>query len=137
MSKIFIDTNILIYASDQNDPKKQKKARKALKQLQGDSTGVVSTQILQEFYVAATKKLGMAPLAAKSIFHSFENFEIAVVDIPLIKEAIDCSILNPISFWDALILASAESAKCEALWSEDLNHGQTINSVRIEKILLP
>lgn len=134
MSKIFIDTNILVYALDQNDPKRQKKCYKALREFEDKSTGVISTQVLQEFYVAATKKLGVDPLFAKSLIHYFENFEVVVVDLPLIKEAIDCSILNRLSFWDALIVVSAESAKCETLWTEDLNHRQIIHGVCVENI---
>ena len=54
----------------------------------------------------------------------------------IIKEAIDCSIIARISFWDALIVTAAESARCEKLWSEDLNNGQVIRGVRIENPLL-
>jgi predicted nucleic acid-binding protein len=53
----------------------------------------------------------------------------------LIKEAIDCAIINQLSFWDALIVVAAESARCEILWTEDLNHGQVIRGVRIENSL--
>ena len=58
-----------------------------------------------------------------------------VITPALIKEAIDCSIINRLSFWDALIIAAAESAKCERLWTEDLNHGQIVRGVRIENPL--
>jgi predicted nucleic acid-binding protein len=58
-----------------------------------------------------------------------------VVSPTLIKDAIDCSIINRLSFWDALIVVSAESAQCEILWTEDLNHGQIIRGVRIENPL--
>ena len=54
----------------------------------------------------------------------------------IIKEAIDCSIINRLSFWDALIVATAESAKCERIWTEDLNHGQVIRGVKIENPLI-
>lgn len=132
MSKVFVDTNILVYAVDRNDPKSRKVSRDALRRLAKDSCGVISTQVLQEFYVVLTRRLGIEPLIAKGILHSYENFEVVLIDPPLIKEAIDCSVLNKISFWDALIVVAAESAKCEKIWTEDLNPGQTINGILIE-----
>lgn len=136
MSKIFVDTNILIYAMDKHDSKKQKLSRRRLKDLMAENThGVISTQVLQEFYVTAVKKFDTPPFLAKNIMHSFENYEVVTVDSPLIKEAIDCSILSQISFWDALIIVSAESAKCDTLWTEDMNDGQVIRGVLIKNIL--
>ncbi len=134
MSKVFVDTNILAYALDLSDKKRQKKCRESLKQLVTENNGVLSTQVLQEFYVVATKKLGVEPLQAKGLLHSFENYELVTVTSSHIKEAIDCSVINQISFWDALIVVAAESAKCEKIWTEDLNHGQIINGVQIENI---
>jgi predicted nucleic acid-binding protein len=133
MSKVFLDTNLLVYALDKADPVKQTRARSLLQSLQRDDLyGVISTQILQEFYVVSTKKLRLDPLLAKSILHTFANFETVLVSPELIGQAIDCSILNRLSFWDALVVVSAESACCEKIWSEDLNHGQTIRGVTIE-----
>jgi predicted nucleic acid-binding protein len=135
MSKVFLDTNILVYSLDQSDAGKRNKCRRLIKGLAGENSGVISTQVLQEFYVAATTKLGAAPLLIKDILRSLERFETVVVSPALIKEAIDCAIINRISFWDALIVVSAESARCEILWTEDLNHGQVIRGVRIENPL--
>ncbi len=135
MDKIFIDTNILLYALDKHDAIKQKCCQKVLHNFfNEDVLGVISTQVMQEFYVGAIKKLRVEPLVAKNILHSFENFELIIVDSTLIKEAIDCSILNQLSFWDALIIVTAESAKCEKILTEDLNHGQIIRGVAIENI---
>ena len=135
MPKIFIDTNILVYSLDQFDPEKQKKCRELLKMLTGELRGVISTQVMQEFYVASTTKLGAEVLTVKDILHSFERFETIIITPQIIKEAIDCSIINKLSFWDALLVVAAESAKCEKLWSEDLNDGQLIRGVRIENPL--
>jgi predicted nucleic acid-binding protein len=133
MSKTFIDTNILIYAMDQAEPVKQKQSRLLLKEINAEShSGVISTQILQEFYVITTKKLNLDPLLIKSIMLSFENYEVVTIHAGLIQAAIDCSILNRVSFWDALVIVSAESACCDRLLSEDLNHGQIIRGVKIE-----
>lgn len=135
MSKIFIDTNIFVYASDKANLKKQEKANQVLMLFGKDLKGVVSTQILQEFFVVATRKLGIDPLVAKDIISSYENFEVVVVTPELIREAIDCHLLSRISFWDALIVISAKSAGCQRLWSEDFNPGQVIQGVTIENPL--
>lgn len=135
MSKIFVDTNLLVYSVDNASAAKRKKCRQILTELKDDKTGVISTQVIQEFYVAATKKLGVDPMLVKGVLHLLENFEVVTVDVGLIKEAIDCSVLYRLSFWDALIIVSAESAKCSKLWTEDLNNGQTIYGVTIENPL--
>ena len=132
MAKIFIDTDILIYSMDQFNPEKRQRCRALLKTLKNDLRGVISTQVMQEFYVAATQKLGADPLVVKDILNSLERFETVIIIPEIIKEAIDCGIINCLSFWDALIVAAAESANCEALWTEDLNDGQIIRGVRIE-----
>jgi len=132
VSKFFLDTNILLYTLDANDKSKQAKARKLIQTVTEQDILVISTQVLQEFYVASTTKLGVEPLLAKSIMRSFENMEIVQITPYLIGEAVDTSILNVISFWDSLIVVAAESARCELLYSEDLNSGQIIRGVMIE-----
>ena len=133
MSKIFFDTNILIYAMDQADQDKKVKARYLLRSIVDEGRiGVISTQVLQEFYVASTRKLNLDPLQAKAIMQTLEELEIVTVNPYLIQEAIDCSIINRLSFWDALIIIAAESANCEKVWTEDLNDGQMIRGVMIE-----
>ena len=82
--------------------------------------------------MVATKKLSVKPQITKNILHSFENFEVVQINPTLIQEAIDCSIIHQLSFWDALIVVCAESAKCGQLWTEDLNSGQVIRGVKIE-----
>jgi predicted nucleic acid-binding protein len=129
--KVFLDTNILAYAHDSGTPAKQKKSRETIARLVESGEGVVSTQIMQEFFVTATRKLGVPPLAAKGVLKTFSAFEIVQVSADLVFEAIDCSVLNTLSFWDSLVLASAASAGCATLYSEDLNVGQTILGVKI------
>ena len=131
MSKIFFDTNILVYSLDNFDKNKQNISRNLIKKVAIDSLGVISTQVLQEFYVTATKKLIIEPLVVKDIIRSFEHFEVTTVNVNIIKEAIDCSIINRLSFWDSLIVVTAEFSNCEYLYSEDLNNGQIIRGVKI------
>ena len=77
----------------------------------------------------------MRPLLVKSIMHGFENLEVVTVGSELINEAIDTSIQYHLSFWDSLVIVSAESAKCQYLFSEDLNAGQVIRNVKIRNPL--
>ena len=136
MSKVFIDTNILVYSMDNYDKDKQEKCRDLIKTLLIDQLGVISTQVMQEFYITAIKKLDADPLIVKDILHSFERFETVIITPQIIKEAIDCNIINRISFWDSLIVVAAQSANCSRLWTEDLNHGQVIRGVLVENPLL-
>lgn len=130
--RTFLDTNVLVYAQDAGSPAKQRKSREIIASLAESVDGVISTQVMQEFYVAATKKLRVAPLAAKGIIKTFGVFDVVQVAPALIQEAIDCSILNELSFWDALIVASAASAGCSLVLSEDLNPGQVILGVTVK-----
>lgn len=102
-----------------------------MRELTEQGEGVISTQVLQEFYVAVTRKLGVEALAAKSMLNTFSALETVIVDPELIKDAVDCSILSQLSFWDGLVVVSAEKSKSAELWSEDLNEGQVIRGVRI------
>jgi predicted nucleic acid-binding protein len=130
--RVFLDSNVLVYAQDSGSPKKQRVSREIITRLASSADGVISTQVMQEFYVAATRKLGVPPLAAKGILKTFAVFETVQVSPALIQEAVDGSILNQVSFWDALVLAAAASAGCGVILSEDLNPGQVILGVRVQ-----
>ena len=67
----------------------------------------------------------------KNIIHNFRNMEIVNNDLELIEQAIDISIISQLSFWDSLIIAAAEKANCEFIFSEDLNNGQTYRGVTV------
>lgn len=131
MSKEFLDTNILVYAADAGEPGKRAVARELIRRLSVESLPCVSTQVHQEFFVAATRKLGIKPLQAKNILHSFSHMETAVIEPDDISKAIDGSILWQLSFWDALIIVAARKLNCVVLHTEDLNGGQVINGIRI------
>jgi len=133
--KVFLDANILCYAQDRDSRAKQRRSREVIAALAASGAGVISTQVMQEFYVTVTRKMGVSPLAAKSVLHTFSIFELVQTSPDLIDDAIDGSVLNGISFWDALIVAAAASAGCAVVYSEDLNPGQVIQGVRIENPL--
>lgn len=129
--KIFLDTNILVYLFDNNFPKKKQITKKIIKSILSDSIPFISTQVMQEFYVTMTKKLNVDPIVAKEALRYFKNFDVVNINEKLITEAVDCSIINRLSFWDSLIVVAAESAKCNLLYSEDLNEGQIIRGLKI------
>jgi predicted nucleic acid-binding protein len=132
MSKGFLDTNVLVYALDRHDRTRRKRSQQLVSDLRRAGGGVTSTQVLQEFFVVATRKLSIDPLEVKPLLQWFEkHFELVVITAPLIREAIDCSVLSKLSFWDALIVIAAESARSATLYTEDLNDGQVIRGVRV------
>lgn len=135
MAKSFLDTNMLIYLLDARDPVKQRRCRGIVKALASSHEAVISTQVLQEFHVACTTKLKVKPLLVKAIMHGFENMEVVTIGAELISEAIDTSLQYQLSFWDALVVVAAESAKCKYLLTEDLNEGQIVRKVRIQNPL--
>ena len=132
MPKSFLDTKILIYQMDNREIVKQKKCREIVRALVQRHEAVISTQILQEFFDACTVKLKVKPILVKGMIHGFQNMEVVTVGSDLINEAIDTSIQYQISFWDSLVVVSAESAKCQYLITEDLNEGQVIRNVKIQ-----
>ncbi|MFW6133815.1 MAG: PIN domain-containing protein [Planctomycetota bacterium] len=131
-AKVFLDTNVLVYGMDNSAPRKRDTARDLLRRVGQANRGVISTQVLQECYVAGTGKLGVEPVVMKGILASLTHLEVVVVDPALIQDGIDCAILNQLSFWDGLIVAAAAIAECQTLWTEDLSAGQMINGVRVE-----
>ncbi len=136
MAKVFLDTNVLVYAADNHDPVRRDKARSTIRRVVETEIPVISTQVLQEFYSAAVTKLKIEPMLAKEILHGFHNMETVQIDLGLIEQGIDISILSRISFWDGLILAAAEQASCAIVLTEDLNAGQSVRGIRIENPFL-
>lgn len=131
MSKIFIDTNILVYTLDQKNIEKRDMARKIVKKVVESHQPVISTQVIEEFYIVASNKLKADPIAVKNIIHNFHNMEIVNNDLDLIEQAIDISVISQLSFWDSLIIAAAEKANCEYVLSEDLNSGQNYRGIKL------
>jgi len=125
----FFDTNIFLYSRDKRDPLKQAIATQTL--LAAEKL-VISTQVLQEFYSAATRKLRMDPTDAAAATEALCNLE-TVVTVGRIEilRAIRVERQHRISFWDALIVSAAETAGATILFTEDLTHGQRFGSIQI------
>ena len=127
----FIDTNVLVYADDRRDPRKRDRARELIRALMHDRRGVLSLQVLQEFFAAATRKLGLSSWDAKRrviVYSRFDTVTLAPVDL---LAAIDLHRLHRISIWDSLIVRAALNANCTTLHTEDLSSGQVIESLAI------
>ena len=127
----FFDTNVLVYAHAASEPRKRKTARKLLAAHLGDQTAVLSTQVLQEYFVAVTR-IGLPAEFAQRHVATYAQTSVVQVTTELILAAIDLHRLQKISFWDALIVRCARAGGCAVLLSEDLQHGQSYDGVRVE-----
>jgi predicted nucleic acid-binding protein len=132
--KQFIDTNILIYAHDLDAGYKHEIAKQRVRSLWDTGLGVISVQVLQEFYVNLTRKISKPlPLAmARALVESYSAWQVEVPAAIDILRASELQERNLLSFWDAMIVASAINGGAELIVSEDLNSGQLIEGVRIE-----
>jgi len=132
-AKTFVDTNVLIYAHDADAGGKREIARAALRELWIRRSGAVSPQVLQEFYVNATRKIA-SPLPKPSARTVVDTYAAWCVETTPAEIAAAFRIEDEarIGFWDALIVASARKAGAGRILSEDLNAGQSIAGVRIE-----
>jgi predicted nucleic acid-binding protein len=128
---VFVDTNILIYAHDRDAGEKRVRAAEALERLWDQQAGRLSVQVLQEFYVAVTQKLDTARANAREIIRTYTPWVHHPTTPVTILRATEIAELARLSFWDALIVASAEQAGARRLYTEDLNAGQSIVGVEI------
>jgi predicted nucleic acid-binding protein len=127
---VFVDTNVWVYAADGADPVKQ--ARSAALLAMHGADIVVSTQVLGEFYVTLTRKLRADADSVRAAVARMAGTRVVAVDVPQVMRAIELTGQTSIAYWDALIVAAAESSGCERLLTEDLGDGQRIGSVRVE-----
>ena len=131
MSSIFVDTNVLVYSLDASQPEKRVKARKLLKDLEESKSSVISTQVLQEFYNILVHKLRMPPATAKNELLLLSHIPTVVIAPALIYAATNLHAFHSISFWDALIVAAAQFANCDELWTEDLQDGRLFGALKV------
>ena len=128
---VFFDTNVLIYAEDSRDEAKRSRAIDIVRTAMRAADGVVSTQVLQEFYVNAVRRLTMPKERAQARTRLYQSLVVVPVTPELIQSAIDLHRLEPLSFWDALVLRAAGSAGCTTLYSEDVQAGRVFDGVRV------
>ena len=134
----FVDTNVLVYAHDRSETRKQPLAHALLEGLWASRTGTLSTQVLQEFYVVATRKLDppMSRRAAREIVALYAAWPLVQVDLALILVASELEERHKLSFWDALVVEAARRADATRIVTEDLQAGRHIGGVRIENPFL-
>ncbi len=129
----FVDTNILLYAASKS-PDEQEKSRIALAVLDSEDIAL-SVQVLQEFYVQATrlgKTNALSHEQASLLIESFLRFRVQETTVPLMQSALDLRDRFQISYWDAAIIEAARLAECRTVLTEDLNDGQDFSGVIVE-----
>ena len=134
----FVDTNVLLYAIS-HDPDEQTKAARAKELLSSRDVGL-SVQVLQEFYVQATRDSRTDRLTheqAAALVDSFQRFPVQETSVRVMLAAMSTRQRFGISYWDAAILEAARARGCEVVFSEDLNDGQDYDGVRVENPFTP
>lgn len=132
MTAEFVDTNVLLYAVS-TDPSERKKAERARALLNGDDLAL-SVQVLQEFYVQATrptKKDRLHHEQASQLIEAFLRFPVQETTVSVLCAALDTARRFRISYWDAAIVEAARAIGCTTVLSEDLTHGQDYGGVRV------
>jgi predicted nucleic acid-binding protein len=129
----FVDTNVLVYAHDLTAGDKHSRARALLEELWDTRQGCLSVQVLQEFFVTTTRKIPrpLDPAAAAQIISDLARWHVHSPAAPDVLAAIDIQQQAGTSFWDAMILRSAQELGCPVLYSEDLNSGQSYAGIRV------
>jgi predicted nucleic acid-binding protein len=130
-NKVFVDTNIIVYAYDASAGEKHEKAFRLMEDLWNSGVGIISSQVLQEFFVIITKKI-RKPLditIAKDIVKDLLKWETIMINGNLILEAIDIHKKHKFSFWDSIIIASALEGGAQVISSEDFPDLQTVKGV--------
>ena len=128
-ANVFVDTNVFIYAADQADLNKQSAAQAWRSWLWQTNRGRISFQVLQEFYVIATKKQPSARAEIRKEIGDLLTWQPIPLDGNVIARAWKIEDRYRISFWDSLIVSAAVLAACDYLLTEDLQHGQELDGV--------
>jgi predicted nucleic acid-binding protein len=127
----FVDTNVLIYAFDATAGDKRRVAVELISRLWLDRRGCISLQVLQEFYVAVTRKLILAPEQAALQVSRLGRWRVHRPSLEDVLRAIELHRVHSVSFWDGLILRSAQASQCSILWSEDMSSGQRWGNLEV------
>ena len=132
-SRVFVDTNVLVYCRDSSEPVKQKQALAWMTFLWDRKNGRISYQVLQEFYATVTGKLqpGLRVSTAREDINALLSWNPLPVDRQVIKGAWELQDRNKLSWWDALIVSAAQTAACHYLLTEDLQEAQNFGGVQV------
>jgi predicted nucleic acid-binding protein len=135
-ARSFFDTNVLAYTDDHDSPTKQSRALALFEEARRTGAGVVSTQVMQEYFVTVTRKLGVPVDVARRKVELFARLGLVVIDLADVLAAIDLHRLHQIAFWDALVVRAAQRANCSVLYTEDMQHGRRIDGLSIRNPFL-
>jgi predicted nucleic acid-binding protein len=127
----FVDTNVLLYADDSANPVKRERAQELIREVVHDRNGRLSLQVLQEYFSAAIRKLGLDAEAARRRIEIYSRLDVVRLEVIDLFGAIDLHRLHGFSIWDALILRAALISGCRRLYTEDLQHGFRIETIEI------
>ena len=127
----FVDTDILVYADDARDPRKQTIARELIRRLLTERNGKLSLQVLQEFFSAATGKLGIPAVDVRRRIEIYASMDVVRLDTDDVLAAIDLHRLHELSIWDALVVRAALIAGCRTLYTDDLRHGRRFEALQV------
>ncbi len=128
---VFVDTNVLIYAIDLADPRKQRLAQTWMDELWKNKRGRLSYQVLQEFYAKVSRKELSTAAEARAVVRDLLVWRPVAVEARIVERAWMIQDRYMISFWDALIVAAANACACCFLLTEDMQEGQTLEDVRV------
>jgi predicted nucleic acid-binding protein len=136
--KIFVDTNIIIYAYDLDSGPKHDIAKTVIENLWEEKSGIISTQVLQEFYVNITRKIAtpLPPAQARGVIENYLVWHVELNGPETILLASEIEERYNLSFWDSMIVAAARNAEAEKILTEDLNPGQIVEGILIENPFL-
>ncbi|PYV76271.1 MAG: VapC toxin family PIN domain ribonuclease [Acidobacteria bacterium] len=129
----FLDTNILVYAYDIADPQKQAIAQELVRKAFAGEV-VISSQVLAEFAATLLHKVSRAvsPADVVALLDTFAPIKVILPDEGIVRRAVEARAAYGIHFYDGMIVAAAERAGCERIWTEDLNAGQKYFGVLVE-----
>lgn len=128
---LFFDTNVLVYRADPRDPIKRQRAQELFDGAMAEDRAVISTQSLQEFYNAVTRKLGTPPDVARRLAQDYAEARVVQLTPPLIFSAMTRHAGGSFSFWDALVVEAARYAGCAILYTEDMQDGLQVAGLTI------
>lgn len=130
-ARCFIDTNVLVYADSTDEPRKQRIAIHVLRHLRFERLGVLSTQVLNEYIQVGLRKLGLPHAHIREQLHCYRQLDFAAVTPDTIDMALDLHQKHALSYWDALIVASAHISGCSVLITEDMGTGEVLAGVKL------
>lgn len=132
--RLFVDTNVAVYMFDADAPDKQRRSREIFETEGLEGRLVLSTQVLQEFYVTVTRKLGrpLPEAEAEGAVRELAALDVVEVDVPLVLRAVSLARRHKLSLWDSLIVEAAQERGCARVLTEDLQDGRRFGDLVVE-----